>query len=216
MEESILLSIEIEEEVKIDSPLSIYNLNKKNKQKNEIKDHSFSYNLIPNKYHHENNDEYEEHNYKNIIIKSKKGGTATKAILTGHGGYTPRRYGIFPGSGKTELPSNIRVHFFTPDGSPNLRNTLKNILKGDINIFETIDEHMTIRNYSLTNDHYTNNIKPNEIYDIISIPNNKKTHFSELLKTLSKTDYNYTDIYYTCCRVNKLKTIMISSPITHI
>ncbi|MDT6940257.1 hypothetical protein RI570_08870 [Brucella pseudogrignonensis] len=216
MEESTLHSINIEERFIIDEPISEINLNKKFKKNNEFKEHTSFNNSFSNKNHHVNNDEYEKKIYKDIIIKSKKGGSATKAILTGHGGYTPRRYGIFPGSGKIELPSNIRVHFFTREGGLSVRNTLKNILAEDFNIYETIGEHEKIINYSLTKDKYTDGILPNEYYDIITIPDHIKTHFNELLKTISKTNHIYTDIYYTCCRVNKLNPIIISPPITHL
>lgn len=210
MEESIFFSIEHERGIAKDIPLSAKHLMYKSKNNDKFNDSEFPVKFELSLNQQKNTEDFETNKYKNIIVKSKKAGTATKAILTGHGGYTPRRYRIFPGSGNVELPENMSVHFFSKDGEPTLRKTLQNILDGDIHKIETAKGRSKIRDYSLTNDRFTDHVSPTDDYDIISISGNSKVHFSDVINSIKNKNHKYTDIYYTCCRVNKLKPIIIT------
>lgn len=142
--------------------------------------------------------------YKNVVIKSADG-SARKALLLSHGGYTPDR-GVFRhGSGQVSVPQGLTLHFNSTEDRVSIGTRAAHLLQGfQVDPVDTKPEGNIIKNYSLEYDSKFETYHPNDEYDLIIISPDGKAHMNEVFDAIRVNNKNYESVHSFACRVNKL------------
>lgn len=141
--------------------------------------------------------------YKNVVIKSVDG-TARKALLLSHGGYTPDR-GVFRrGSGQVSVPQGMTLHFNSTEDRVSIGTRAAHLLQGfQVDPVDTKSEGHIIKNYSLEYDSKFETYQPNDEYDLIIVSPDGKAHMNEVFDAIRVNNKNYETVHSFACRVNK-------------
>ncbi|NRO97451.1 hypothetical protein GWC77_16125 [Paraburkholderia sp. NMBU_R16] len=142
--------------------------------------------------------------YKNVVIKSADG-TARKALLLSHGGYTPDRGFLRHGSGQVSVPQGLTLHFNSTEDRVSIGTRAAHLLQGyQVDPVDTKSEGNIIKNYSLEYDSKFGTYQPNEEYDLIIVSPDGKAHMNEVFDAIRVNNKNYESLHSFACRVNKL------------
>jgi hypothetical protein len=128
-----------------------------------------------------------------------------EAVIATHGGYTPRRGFFRRGSGKSTIPANVELVFYTgADGY--LGGGAQWFMQGYPAKQAPIPAHGITENYSLTyDDKIVPKIYSDHGYDLIVIrEEGAKAHLNDVWAALKAKNRQYSKIHCFFCRVNKL------------
>ncbi|WP_157637525.1 putative adhesin [Burkholderia ubonensis] len=142
--------------------------------------------------------------FKNIIIKSA-GSHAPNALLLSHGGYTPRRNVLQPGSGSVTVPAGVTILFNSGENEPSIGTKAMHLLQGyPVIPVDKKSPGVVIENYSLEYNELFDGCLPTEHFDLVTISQKGKAHMSDVFDAIRMYHINYSSIHNFACRVNKL------------
>lgn len=146
-------------------------------------------------------------------IQIDRVGNNFEAIISTHGGYTPKRGPLKKGSGKTQVPGDInrelKVLFYSPADTVCIGMAAQWMFQGFPStqpVQETSAINDIVENYSLT--HFENSknwvVPDTSKYDLIRVLEGKKIHLSDVWEVIRVNALHYHTIHFFACRINKL------------